>query len=135
VTLAFWNTVTVLGLIATGCALQIRLFLNNAFGLYFFLLELFALNLIPIAFLFSALLRKSHLAVSFGFGMFFIGFFLQMGADIVYNSDSEEYQKIILALIPPSLLQIGLNNLGAATERASYAGLSWSDVDNAAVLR
>jgi hypothetical protein len=70
---------SVFALIISGCIFQFNFFLKNAFGLYFFTLELFALSLIPLAFLVSAIVKKASNATSVGFLVFILGYFLQLG--------------------------------------------------------
>ena len=60
--------------------------------------------------------------------MFFIGFFLQFGARVVFSAGASSSVRGILSILSPSMLQVGLTNLGAATEKESYAGLGWDAV-------
>lgn len=62
ITYVFFATWTVLLLCAFGAAFQFDFFLDNNFGTYFILLELFALSLVPLSFLTSTLLKKSSSA-------------------------------------------------------------------------
>jgi hypothetical protein len=120
-------------LIISGCIFQFDFFLKNAFGLYFFLLELFALSMIAMTFLISALVRKASASTTVGFLVFIIGYFLQLGAAVVYSEKANVNLRNFLALFSPTMLQVGLSALGDATMTDSYPGLSWSSVDDKSV--
>eukprot|EP01114_Cavostelium_apophysatum_P020991 TRINITY_DN7191_c0_g1_i5.p1 TRINITY_DN7191_c0_g1~~TRINITY_DN7191_c0_g1_i5.p1 ORF type:complete len:1762 (+),score=405.22 TRINITY_DN7191_c0_g1_i5:86-5371(+) len=124
--MAFFNTATVFEIIVVGCIFQFDFFLKNSFGLYFFLLELFSFTLISLAVVVSTVVKKSNAAVTLGFTMFFIGFFLQLAAGIVFATDAPDIVRWIFALVSPSMLQLGLGALGTATSKSSYEGLRWS---------
>lgn len=65
ITYMFFVTWTVFLLIGFGAAFQFDFFLDNNFGTYFFLLELFGLTLVPLSFLVSTFLKKSSSASMF----------------------------------------------------------------------
>jgi hypothetical protein len=58
----FYVTWTVLLLCAFGAAFQFDFFLDNNFGTYFILLELFALSLVTLSILTSTILKKASSA-------------------------------------------------------------------------
>lgn len=126
ITYVFFATWTVLLLCAFGAAFQFDFFLDNNFGTYFILLELFALSLVPLSFLTSTLLKKSSSAISMGFFVFVIGFFFQLTAVFLYDDDASGGTVIgqyILAWFSPVMLAKGLNDIGEA-----QPGYSFGDV-------
>lgn len=85
-------------------------------------------------------------STTIGFVIFIIGFIIQQVAYFVYSiatNGTWEWLRPILALFSPSMLSVGLNELGTAVERegskgkkfislksSQYEGLSWSDITN-----
>lgn len=64
--------------VAAGAAFQIDFFLDNAFGNTFFVLFMFQLAMTGLAFLMAAFLRKSTVAVIVGYGVFLLGWIMQV---------------------------------------------------------
>lgn len=118
-------------LIAAGAALQFTFFLENSFGLYFFLLWLFGLSLVGLTFLVSTLVKKASNATTIGFLIFVLGYFLQLGGSFIFSSPTaSEGLKVIFALFSPTIFQVGIVELGEATAREGDKGFSWNDVNN-----
>lgn len=70
--------ITSLLLAAFGALFQIRMFLNNDFGLIFMLFFLFQLAMASLAFLLSTAVGKASTAVNLGFVIFIIGWLMQV---------------------------------------------------------
>lgn len=135
ITLSVFSTATVFVLIITGAIFQFNFFLKNAFGLYFFLMEFFALSLVSLTFLISTFVRKAAQATGVGFLVFILGFFLLLGGTIVFSVNADNWIRLIFSFFSPTPFSVGLGYLGSATEKEAYPGLSWSEVDNKEVVR
>lgn len=137
ITLLIFSTWTVLSVIAFGCIFQFNFFLKNAFGLYFFLLFLFALTLIPLGFLISALVKKANQATNVGFLVFIFSFFMLLGAAFIFDKSigAPKALIIVFSLLSPAMFQLGLSELGTATAKSTYPGLSWSIVSDVNALQ
>ena len=57
-----------------------------------------------------------------------------MGSGVIFAGDPNVHVQNIISLLSPSLLQVGLSNLGAATEKDSSPGLSWDIVNKRELL-
>eukprot|EP01117_Protostelium_nocturnum_P005730 TRINITY_DN2068_c0_g1_i1.p1 TRINITY_DN2068_c0_g1~~TRINITY_DN2068_c0_g1_i1.p1 ORF type:complete len:1746 (+),score=587.77 TRINITY_DN2068_c0_g1_i1:107-5344(+) len=126
VDLIVFTTISVLVLIISGCIFQFKFFLQNDFGLYFLLLWLFGLTMVSMTFLVSTFVRKATSSTLVGFCVFIIGFFMQLVGAIIFNTSGKGV-RAIFSLFSPTILQIGLTNLGAFTSREDDTGLRWSD--------
>jgi len=130
ITLTAYSTATVMILIVFGCIFQFHFFLKNAFGLYFFLMELFALSLVSMTFLISTIVKKASNSTGIGFLIFILGFFIQIASAIVYSDSASPTVRNLFSLFSPAVFTVGLQNLGLATEKESYQGLRWSSVND-----
>lgn len=92
-------------MIGSGAALGFNFFRKNDFLLYFLLLELFSVTLISWAFMIASLIKKASQAISLGFAMFFLGYFLQVAANIVFR-EGEKPVRIVFSLLSPTILQV-----------------------------
>ncbi|KAG1680746.1 hypothetical protein FOA52_008079 [Chlamydomonas sp. UWO 241] len=116
-----------------GLLLQFDLFLNNNYGLLFFLFFLFQLSMSSLAMFVCAFIRKSQVSVYIGFAIFMIGWIMQVVVtfgvpytpDFYYDFGSAI--TIIFSLFPWCLLAKGFQDLGAATVSATSPGLQWAD--------
>lgn len=126
-TLGAMNTITTLILILAGLAFQFPFFLNNAFGLYFFALWLFALSIVPLAFLISVVIKKASDSTKLGFIVFVIGLLVLLVASAIYTEDMYPAVIGIINLLSPGPAALALSVLGSATKSQDSPGLSWSD--------
>lgn len=99
-------------------------------------MELFALSLISMSFLISALVKKASQATNIGFLLFILGFFLLLGAAFIYNSavNAPAAVRIIFSLFSPSMFQLGLSELGQASSTELSDGIPWSSIGDASIL-
>ncbi|GLC34108.1 hypothetical protein PLESTB_000838300 [Pleodorina starrii] len=128
VTLAFFvaHSICIYGLI-----LQFDLFLNNNYGLLFFLFFLFQLAMSSLALLLAAFIRRTQVAVYLGFTIFIVGWIMQAVVlfNVPYSPDyfwvANKAITIIFTMLPWDLLAKGFSDLGAATV-GNGPGLKWS---------
>ena len=74
---AFSTIITLLS-ITFGAMFQFDFFLNNSFGIVFFVLLMFQLGMVGLAFLLATFVRKSTVAIIFGFVVFLVGWIVQV---------------------------------------------------------
>ncbi|KAH7443557.1 hypothetical protein KP509_02G040100 [Ceratopteris richardii] len=127
-----WETALVLIssilMVLFGMIFQFYLFLNNSFGVLFFLFFLFQFNMVGFAFLVSTFVRSSGSARTVGFGIFIIGFILQLviAFGFPYSNQFSKGLQNLMSLFPSNLLAIGLQYLGDATATKQSDGISWA---------
>ncbi|KXZ51812.1 hypothetical protein GPECTOR_11g253 [Gonium pectorale] len=115
-----------------GLILQFDLFLNNNYGLLFFLFFLFQLAMSSMALFIAAFIRRTQVAVYLGFTIFIVGWIMQTVVlfGVPYSPDYYMNNKtaivtVIFSMLPWDLLAKGFTDLGAATIGAN-PGLKWS---------
>lgn len=118
-----------------GLILQFNLFLNNNYGLLFFLFFLFQLAMSSLAMLLSTFMSRTQSAVYLGFVIFIVGWVMQTVVifGVPYTPDYWTTTPIgtaltvIFSVFPWDLLIKGFQDLGSATVDDSSPGLRWSE--------
>eukprot|EP00798_Chlamydomonas_sp_ICE-L_P014423 gene14423-20429_t len=116
-----------------GLLLQFDIFLNNNYGLLFFLFFLFQLAMSAFGMFISAFISKTQIAVYIGFVIFIVGWIMQVvvvfGIPFVpdHIKDLGGFVAFIFAIFPWSLLAKGFGDLGSATVSDSFPGISWGE--------
>ncbi|KAL1203812.1 ABC transporter A family member 9 [Cardamine amara subsp. amara] len=120
--------VSSLFLVLFGMMFKFDFFLNNSFGVVFLLFLLFQFNMISLAFVLSAFIRKSSSATTVGYLVFLIGFITQIvtSAGFPYSSSHSIARRVVWSLFPPNTFSAGLELLLDATATPGTAGISWS---------
>ncbi|KMZ69207.1 ABC transporter A family member 2 [Zostera marina] len=129
--LAWEALLTLLAAIFTvlfGMMFQFDFFLNNNFGVLFFVFFLFQLNMLGFAFMISTFISKSSSATTVGFSIFIIGFLTQLvtAFGFPYDESYSQVYRFIWSIFPPDLLAQALVILGDATSTSESEGISWS---------
>lgn len=116
-----------------GLILQFQLFLDNNYGLLFFLFFLFQLSMSSLAMFVCSFIKKTQIAVYIGFGIFLIGWIMQtvviFGVPYTpdFYKDAGGIITIIFSAFPWDLLAKGFQDLGSATVSSSSPGIRWSE--------
>ncbi|KAK9805624.1 hypothetical protein WJX72_008643 [[Myrmecia] bisecta] len=116
---------------AFGAIFQFDIFLKNSFGLLFFLFFLFQLAMAAFAFFLSTFISKASVAVNLGFGIFIVGWIMQVVLLFGYPFTPSYVGDIpivtvIFGLVPWSYLVKGVNDLGSASAEGQ-PGIRWGD--------
>jgi ABC-type multidrug transport system ATPase subunit len=133
ITWLLWEVVLVLIssllLVLFGMMFQFNFFINNNFGILFFLFFLFQLNMIGLAFMVSTFVSKSTSATNVGFFVFIIGFLTQLVTifGFPYDKKFSTGLRAIWSLFPPNVFAAALDYLGLATSTAQDPGIQWKD--------
>lgn len=133
ITWLLWEVVLVLVssllLVLFGMMFQFDFFINNNFGILFFLFFLFQLNMIGLAFMVSTFVSKSTSATNVGFFVFIIGFLTQLVTIVGFPYDKKFSKTLrgLWSLFPPNVFAAALNYLGQATSTAQDPGIQWKD--------
>uniref|UniRef100_A0A7R9Z2A2 ABC transporter domain-containing protein n=1 Tax=Chlamydomonas euryale TaxID=1486919 RepID=A0A7R9Z2A2_9CHLO len=115
-----------------GLLLHFDLFLNNNYGLLFFLFFLFLLALSSLGMFVCTLISKQQVAVYVGFAIFLIGWIMQtvvifgVPYSVDFYYDYNMALTCIFSLFPWDLLAKGFGDLGSATVTSTSPGISWS---------
>jgi len=116
-----------------GLLLQFRLFLDNSYGLLFFLFFLFLLAMSSLAMFICSFIKKTTIAVYVGFAVFLIGWIMQTVVIFGVPYTPDFYDTLnwaltcIFSMLPWTTLAKGFSDLGAATVSDSSPGLRWSE--------
>lgn len=122
------NTLMVLILIAFGCIFNLELFLENAFGLTFFMLWLTSMGLTATAFLFSSFTHRAATGRSIALAFFLINYFGASIAMIFYQDPNPTYNlaRPLLALLDsPINLYFMLGQLVDKSSGVTEKGMKW----------
>ncbi|KAI3970659.1 hypothetical protein MKX01_024306 [Papaver californicum] len=127
-----WETVTTfissLFTVLFGMMFQFDFFLNNNFGVLFFVFFLFQINMVGLAFLISTFISKASSATTVGFSIFIVGFLTQLVTTFgfPYTDSTSMIYRIVWSFFSPNLLAKALKTLGDATATSDDSGISWS---------
>eukprot|EP00030_Apusomonadida_sp_AF-17_P000548 a175002_751.p1 GENE.a175002_751~~a175002_751.p1 ORF type:complete len:854 (-),score=472.33 a175002_751:20-2533(-) len=121
-----FNVGSVMVLIISGAIFQFRFFLKNDFGLYFFLFFLFALAMVPFAFVLSTLVARAKTATTLGFVIFLLGLIVQIFQGLIYADSTATFWKGLFSFLPFVLLSKGIQDIGAYSTSVSMPGMRWN---------